>query len=142
MELITNREIFQELDDATARIETLLHIGGMAMNANMLPECLREMLRDQSNQELLELFPGISENLLEGIDSEEYTELWDWLVRNEQLGFLVQFATPVMRRRGIISTYSWGDYTTKWIYADTLGESVALGLKWVADYRAKELKQI
>jgi hypothetical protein len=137
MELATNRKILQELDAATARIETLLHIGGMTADADTLPECLREMLGEQSNKELLEFFPGIPENLLEGIDNEEYTEIVEWLVRNERLGFFVQFATPVMR--GTTSTYSWGRYTTKWVYADTLGESVVLGLKWVADCRAKEL---
>lgn len=138
----TNKEILQELDAATARIETLLHIGGMAADAvsYSLPECLKEMLGEQSNEELLELFPGIPEDLLEGIDDEEYAEFMDWLARNEQLGFLVQFATPIMR--GVTNTYSWGYYSTKWVYAETLKAAVELGLKWVADYRAKEQKRI
>ena len=140
MKSTTNKEILQELDAATARIETLLHIGGMAADGDTLPECIREMLGEQSNEELLELFPGIPEDLLEGIDEEEYSQFMEWLVRNERLGFLAQLATPVMR--GVTSTYSWGYYSTKWFYAETLKEAVELGLKWVADRRAEELKKI
>ncbi len=136
----TNKEILQELDAATARIETLLHIGGMAADVVTLPECLKEMLGEQSNEELFELFPGIPEDLLEGIDVEEYAEFTEWLARNAQLGFLVQFATPV--RRGVANVYSWGYYSTKWVYAETLKEAVELGLKWVAGCRAKELEKI
>ena len=48
-------------------------------------------------------------------------------------------ATPVMTPTGKNSrSYSWGYYSTTWIYAETIEDAVNKGLKWVKERRRAE----
>jgi hypothetical protein len=136
-----SNKLFQQLEGATARIETLLHIGGMITDCCSIPESFREMLEDQSRAELEEIFPGIPDWAVESIDDNDLTEFLEWLHEEDRFGFLVQFATPVMEGSEDFKTYSWGYYGTRWVYSESLEEAIELGLKWVAERRAKELRK-
>lgn len=135
---LSNKEIAEKLDSATARIESLLHLGGMATDTTAIPEPLREMLDDHSEEELKVIFPGIPDWLLESLAEYDHSDFVEWANRHNKLGFLVQFATPVIQGDSSCRTYSWGHYSTCWIYAETLAEAVEHGLKWVPERRAKE----
>jgi hypothetical protein len=50
----------------------------------------------------------------------------------------VKFATPVMKHGNGHTTYSWGYYYTKLVYAETLDQAVDDGLKWVSKCRDRE----
>jgi hypothetical protein len=133
-----NKEFAQQLEDATARIEALLHIGGMLTDGDSIPDPLRELLEDSDDEDLAKLFPGIPGWITESLADGDFSDFAGWVHREGRLGFLVQFATPVMRGNESCRTYSWGHYGTRWIYAETLEKAVTLGLKWVTERRAKE----
>ena len=135
---LTNKEISEKLANAIARIECLLHLGGMANDTDQVPDYLGEMLDEQGEEELKVIFPGIPDWVIESLAEYDRSDFVEWLHRNNKLGFLVQFATPVMQGGERCRTYSWGHYNTCWIYAETLAEAVEHGLKWVAERRAKE----
>jgi hypothetical protein len=134
----TNKEIAQQLEDVTARIEALIHIGGMLTDSERIPDSIREMLSELDGEQIDELFPGIPDWAIENSDDGDYSDFTDWVYEQGRLGFLVQFATPIMRGDESCRTYSWGCYGTRWVYAETLSEAVELGLKWVAERRAQE----
>lgn len=136
-----NKNLAQKLENATARIQALLHIGGMLTDGDSIPDPLRELLEDLNDKELAKLFPGIPGWVAESIVSEDFSEFAGWVHQENRLGFLVQFATPVMRGDKKCRTYSWGYYRTQWVYAETLAKAVNLGLGWVAECRTKELQE-
>lgn len=135
-----NKTISRQLEEATARIETILHIGAMATDDDCLPTALEDMLQDQDNEDLQRLFPGLPTDVLDDFDDgSDPTGFVDWLRYSDRLGFLVQFATPVIRHHDSGGcSYSWGHYGTRWFYAETLEDAVQQGLAWVAERRAKE----
>jgi hypothetical protein len=131
------------LEEATARIETILHIGAMTTDGDCLPTALEDMLQDQDTDDLKRLFPGMPARVMETFDEGEPSEFVEWVYRHKRLGFLVLFATPVMKHisEGHCS-YSWGHYGTRWVYADTLDDALQQGLAWVAERRAKEKEAV
>jgi hypothetical protein len=137
-----NKALNERLEAATARVEGLLHIGSMMTDFDALPDALSEMLGDQDDKELKRLFPGIPDSLLEDFNSSYMGDCCEWLYDKGKLGFLVQFATPVMHHyedgRHSGRGYSWGHYSTKWFYSETFEEAIELGLAWVAERRQLE----
>lgn len=74
---------------------------------------------------------------------EEFAEAC-W--RKSCFGFLVQFATPVMKphfKDGKVSggSYSWGYYNTGWFYGETFEEATQKALAWAASKREEEEKK-
>lgn len=128
------------LEEATARIEQILHIGAMATDGDCFPTALEDMLQEQTDDDLERLFPGIPAEVMADFDAgSDPTGLLEWLRYSGLLGFLVLFATPVMKHSPEgHSSYSWGMYGTRWVYADTLDDALQQGLAWVAERRAKE----
>ncbi|MBY0235793.1 MAG: hypothetical protein K2W93_12485, partial [Burkholderiaceae bacterium] len=73
--------------------------------------------------------------------ADDNEEIKDWLMDRGTHGYLVKFATPVMRHLGDDATaFSWNSYYTHWVYAETMAEAIERGLKWVADRREVEMK--
>lgn len=136
-----NKELFQKLENATARIESLLHIGGMLTDDDSVSDPLRQVLAGSDDEELAKLFPGIPDWVADSIFNEDFSEFAEWVYEEDRLGFLVEFATPVMRGDEKCRTYTWSRYKTCWVYAETLPEAVELGIEWVAKCRAAELRQ-
>lgn len=57
-------------------------------------------------------------------------------------GFAVQFATPVMTRvTATARTFSWGYYTSTWVYSETYEEAWALGVEWAEKLAAEAMKK-
>lgn len=133
-----NKELSHKLESVTTRIETLLHIGGMVTDCDSMPEVLREMLGEQDDKQLSQLFPNIPKRVIEALDDDDLSEFAEWVHLEGRLGFLVQFATPVMRHYAGAKTYSWGYYRTHWFYGETLQQATERGLEWAAECRAKE----
>lgn len=136
-----NRQLHEQLADAIARIEKLIHIGGMAVDGDSMPDAIDDLL-DEDVQTLLKVFPGMPDWVQDELDDRRGrgSAFAEWVHQEGKLGFLVNFATPVMRnvhQRGC-GSYSWGSYYTNWIYGETMDEAMQLGLAWVQNLRDKE----
>lgn len=136
-----NKQLTQELWDANARIESMIHIGGMAADGDSLPNVLEDLLQED-DETLAHAFPDMPAWVKEVLDDrhERGPAFSEWVHRSGKLGFVVQFATPVMSNVDEHGggTYSWGHYYTRWTYGETLEEAASNALAWVAERRAHE----
>lgn len=136
-----HRVVLDKMFDANVRMEMVIYLAGQLAGHNTLPDALEEFFDTEELDTIQECFGEIPPN----IDLDE-TSRWErdeqineWLSNSETLGFLVQFATPVMESDGTGgSIFSWGCYTTKWVYAETMDEAVVKGLAWAEECRRKE----
>lgn len=137
-----NKRLNDQMEEATARIEVVLHIGGM-VTGDSLPEALDDLLHED-DQALESCFPDMPEWVKSALDThgERQTAFADWVLDIGRLGFVVKFATPVMRNvdEDGCGTYSWSAYYTHWVYGETLEDAAQAGLAWVAQRRADELE--
>ena len=136
---MTEPTTYENLYNATARVEKMLWIGAMLVD----PECVSEEfdISDFSDKDLKRCFPNISERLLKSIEEDEgdFYDLADHCRKVNQLGFLCQIATPVMTYLGNgTNSYSWGYYRTRWVYGDTPDEALSKGLIWAKKCRRSE----
>jgi len=138
------KDIFNKLDEATVRMEQIILIAGMINDGECLPDPLRNFLEEEGKKTLQRCFPDAPASLLEDADDGDYEvfreHFAEWMYESKKLGFLIQFARPVMRYsdNAKSSTYSWGYYATHWVYGDTLEAAVTEGLEWAAKREAKE----
>lgn len=131
-----NKTLCEQLNEAPARIEMILHIGGMGADEYSLAEALDDFIADDTD-ELLDLFSAIPESVREDLDDRDARgpAFMDWALQNDVLGFLIQMATPIRRNQTSSGfSYSWGYYQTKWVYGDTIEEAVKNGLAWVEEF--------
>lgn len=133
-------ETFEKLEQATARIERIIYLAGAMAAIDRFPDDLNDFLNDEDDDTIAECFgetPDWVDLPLRGDESAVW--VCEWLRDAGKFGFLVQFATPVMKPYSPTGrTFSWGYYSTKWIYAETVEEAIDKGLAWVAERRAKE----
>lgn len=136
-------DLFDRFNNAPARIEVILFIAGMINSEGSLPDPLDDLLADSTEKELKECFPGMPDHILEALElrharGEAFSE---WALESGTLGFLVQFAAPVIRSCGGPGafSYSWGHYYTKWVYGDTFDLALERGFEWVQQMREKDL---
>ena len=103
-----------------------------------IPSDLDDFLDDEDDETIEKCLGEIPDWVSkEGIDRN--LDIAQWLIEAGRLGVLVQFATPVMTPLGEGATsFSWGFYTTTWVYADTIDEAIRKGLAWVKECRSKE----
>lgn len=136
-----NMKALQEkLLDATARIEQIVCIAAAMGDGEEFSGPLQELL-EEDDESLRECFGEQVDSLLELIADDATVECFqDWALHNNKLGFAVQFATPVFRGATTESmrSYSWGCYSTRWVYGDTFDEAVSAGLAWVAEQASGE----
>jgi len=124
-----NLELISEMYDASVRAETIIHLGTMAWDE----EGASEILTDE--------FESDPEPLLEatGLDRDAIYELFEFseALRDERKsGWLVKFSTPVpasFDARGNYS-FSWGYYTSKWMYGDDYEQLCREALQWQSDF--------
>lgn len=127
--------------DAQARIERMFLLAGAICGIEAPCHDLEEMLEDGDLDDLVKCFPDIPKALVTDIEDGDTEGLLEWLVRHGRLGFLVQFATPVMKPVGKdlkVRESSWGCYSCKWVYGDTLEAALEAGFAWVAEQRKAE----
>jgi hypothetical protein len=138
-----NKQLNEQLEQATARIEQLIHLGGMVAAGDSLPDPIRDLL-DEEDKTLIEIWPDLPAWVMEVLsDRTEGPEAFSqWAHDSGTLGFVVEIATPVMRPLGDgACSFSWGNYYTRWFYGETLEEATKRGLVWVDERRADELKK-
>jgi hypothetical protein len=136
---MANRERFEQ---GMCRIEKIIYLAGAVSDSGISVEdesfedFFYSMCDDIKSRE--RIF-GKDDELLSSVigdnDSQEFLEL---LFERGKLGFIVQFATPVTQNG---QSYSWGCYTTTWIYGETMEEAIEAGFKWVEDQRQSEAKK-
>jgi len=129
------------LEDAELRMEVVLLLAGMLNGGAELSEPLLKLLDEEDDDALIRCFPSIPKELLAA--RHEDTEIWHeeffrWAVSTNLLGYVVQFATPVMKHRGLGSMFTWGHFYTRWVYGDTMNDVVKLGLAWAEERRSAE----
>lgn len=135
----TSVEKMNRLFDATARIDRVIYLAGALAAMDAFPDDLKDFF-DEEDTETIEKALG---PLPEWFEPEESASvqaefIFEWLRDAGKLGFLVQFATPVMTPHGSSRSFSWGYYSTRWVYADTMDEAIAKGLEWCEEQRAAE----
>ncbi len=135
--------ILEKLFVASARIERVIFIAGAIAAGGVHSDDLDEFFDEEDEVDIEAVFGPIPEWI--DIDSGGYQradDIFEWLRDTGKLGFLVNFATPVMEKSGENSrSFSWGYYSTKWIYAESMEEAVDKGLAWVAARRIEEDKK-
>lgn len=136
----TGKALFERLNDAEARVETIIHLVGMMAVGfgENFSDPLDDFLGSLEADTLRECFPDIPAAVDEAVGAPDGNEMFfEWVMSAEKWGFVVCIATPVMRPDG----YSWGYYRTRWVYGDTFDEAVEKGLAWVAEQRTEEVKE-
>lgn len=140
-----NQRLFEQLEQLTLRVNEVIYLGGMLGDGDSFAEPLQELLEDDT-EELEKLFPELRV-LLDQIDDVRgiHEEVASWLLRNRKLGYVVQFATPVMEQhppakgfKYFSATYSWGYYQTARFYGETVGQAMRQGMRWARECRKAE----
>lgn len=136
----TPLNLLGKMCEETVRMERVIFIAGAIASGDALSDDLNEFFDDTDLSDIEKLFGKIPDYLdIDGHGYERSDSIYEWLRSIGKIGFLVQFATPVMTPSGPSSrSYSWGYYSTKWIYADSVEEAVELGMKWVKQCRRNE----
>lgn len=131
----------QAMSDNTIRVERIVMLDAM-LGDQLYPAQALEHLMQEETDTLLSLFPGMPDWLRKAlIDNVEFEDAFiEWVNQDAVSGLAVQFATPVMKwdASGESSTYSWGHYTTRWFYADSMPGAIAMALGWVEAIRQAE----
>lgn len=130
--------VMEKLFEATARIEQVIWIAGALAAGDDMAEDLQEFFQFEDDKTIERCFGPIPDYV--DFDAHGFDEaISEWMSAIGEFGFLVKFATPVMKPSGRGSrSFSWGYYSTQWIYAETLDEAVEKGLAWVSECRARE----
>lgn len=124
--------------EETVRIDRIILVGA-AMTDGAFSDDLNEFLDDEDEKTIVECFGEIPEYVdIEGHGYERNDSVSEWLYDAKKTGFLIQIATPVMEKHGSSRSFSWGYYSTKWVYAETLDGAIEQGMKWVKDRRRAE----
>lgn len=137
-----NSLLQDKLEDATVRIEQIIHFGCMLTDYSM-PESVKELFEDVTPI-VDDLFPDLPAEGKQEIENGYFEIEWfiDWINEKRRHGYGILFATPVMKPIGEGGRdYSWGHYSTKWIYADTLEEAVDKAVLWAAERRQVEVER-
>ena len=134
MKALTNK-----LNEETVRIERIILIAG-AITDGALSDDLNEFLDDEDEETITKCLGEIPDYVdIEGHGYSRNDSVSEWLFQTGKLGFLVQFATPVMEPTSHNSrSFSWGHYRLKWVYAETIEEAITSGMKWVTSCRRAE----
>jgi len=130
--------VMEKLFEATARIEQVIWIAGALAAGDDMAEELREFFEYEDNETIERCFGPIPDYV--DLEAHGFDEaISEWIQAIGEFGFLVKFATPVMKPSGRgCRLFSWGYYSTKWVYAKTLDEAVEQGLAFVSARRASE----
>lgn len=136
------KKLYEQLEDATLRMDAVLVLAGMLNDGTALADPLRELLEDEDDDTLRRCFPDMPAAMLE--DREDFDEFLEgfcwWANDHEKWGFAVKFARPVMtwNQAGDSASFSWGRYNTAWLYGDTLAQAVRRGKQWASEREKAE----
>lgn len=130
-------KICERFYEATARIEKQFFLAGVLAN-DELPDDFEDFLCDEDWDVLEACFGHIPQRVKDEAEDNHDAALPDWLRESRKLGIVLQMATPVMIPKGNGTSYSWGYYTTKWVYGETMAKALEAGFAWVKKQREKE----
>jgi len=120
----------------TTRIDAMVLLASFLGEIDSMPDVMDDDFFQEDIETMESCFGPIPEETKDAYQSEDYSEFLGWLLDNDRFGFLLKFATPVRDCDG--THFSWGYYTTKWVYGDTLEAALDSGCCWVAEQREKE----
>lgn len=130
----------RRLNENNARIERVIYLAGAIAGTDTLTEDLVDFFDDDI--ETVERCLGKLPSWMDPDDArtnELAEDICHWIYTTGRIGFLVQFATPVMEiQGGSCRRFSWGYYSTRWIYAETVDDAIDQGLAWVKERRLSE----
>ena len=137
------KDILYKLAEATARIERVILIAGAIADESAFSDDIDDFFDDEDEEDIEKCLGKIPDWVdLDGRGYERSESIYEWLTTSGRLGFLVKFATPVMTPTGSNSrSFSWGYYSTTWVYADTFEAAIDKGMKWVETRRRAEEKK-
>jgi hypothetical protein len=137
---MTHDETHETLFDNTIRFERVIYMAGALAQAYSLPDDLRDFFGDEDDKTIRECFPGFPQILTGDEDDDVHIEFAaEWLIDNYRMGYLVQVATPVMKHhKKSGASYSWGYYSTQWVYGHTMSEVVYKAVQWAKGQRESE----
>lgn len=125
----------QMIED-NVRCEKIFHLGIMTAQ-DRLPDDLKEAF----DSDWAQIHKTLKLRYKVDIDADEW-QMVEALEVDQKNGFLVQFATPCPRFFDSDSfSFSWGFYTCKWFYAETMEEVTQKGIKWARGYINKKRKE-
>jgi len=134
------KKLCSKFCDETCRIEEIILLAGILADYS-LPDPARNFFENEEIETIEECFGKLPDYVKEATEEEDIEVITEWLSDSGKYGFLMKIATPIMKPTGPKSaTYSWGYYTAKWIYADTLDAVMNKGFAWVRKRREKERK--
>jgi hypothetical protein len=123
------------LSDATLRVEQCFPLFGCLNGGEAYLSQLDDFVLEMDDEDLARLWPDVAKTL----DSEaNVDEVIGALVEMKKNGWLVQMATPVMRPDATGATFSWGNYYTHWLYAESMEDIVAQAEVWAVARRKSE----
>lgn len=152
---MTPQERFELAEQHNLRVEQVIDIGSLAANDSFNTDGWEDFEYDLAYGEpdkgthpsILPLMAHVKSIVDEfGEDDDAIREELPYrLAQSRTLGYAVQFATPVRRyrrgaERGGSFMFSWGYYSTVWIYADTLEDAWAAAAKWAEDQAERDYK--
>jgi hypothetical protein len=132
------KEIIERLWEENARVERVILLAGALASEDDIPSDLDDFLDDEDDETIEKCLGKIPDWVSEK-SMDRKIDIAQWLIETGRLGVLIQFATPIMTPldEGAMS-FSWGSYTTTWVYADTINEAIDKGLAWVKECRSNE----
>lgn len=132
-------KLLAAFEENVAQVEQVIFIGG-ATDGMRSAEAFEEFLEDLTEKTAERLFGPLPAHIEEALFDQDNDEVIHWLMQEQKVGFLLQFATPDMRvtESGYGRRYSWGCYFTEWFYGDTFTDALKQGFEWVAEIRAEE----
>lgn len=141
---MNNTQVNIDLEGLTIRFDKVIFLAAALVDSNALPGDLEDLLGDEQQAYLSELF-GIPLTTLEDIlgDTEGDTSvIADLLIDYYKFGFLVQVATPVRQYRADGSArISWGFCNTHWVYGETIAEAIELSKQWAVSRHQRDLDE-
>lgn len=132
------RDIQEEFFNNSIRPEKIIHLGTQCID-----DC---SWTDDAEEAFMNDFERVWEAIGISPPEEEPDELWaiaEHLLHGKKNGFLIQFATPMPRNitKGGSYSFSWGAYTTHWVYADSFEIACEKAIEWKNEYIAKEFEK-
>jgi hypothetical protein len=133
---MNHQHIFNLFSVDEWRVESMIYLAG-SLACYSVPGELENFFSNADPDDIKKIFPDVPDAVAEvGSSVETFAE---WLRDTGKLGFLVQYATPVMTKTSKDSAdFSWGHYYTQWIYMDKISGIIPNGYKWRKECRRKD----
>lgn len=133
-------ERIDRLHEATAAIENVYWLGGLLAQDGEDSGLFRNFAEDLFEEDLVGLFPGVPDHVVEYMRGEDYAGVAEWLLQSGTTGFVLHVSTPVME---VINnkhhSYSLALTRYAYIYGETFDAALDAAMRWVEGERAKEL---